>query len=56
MDMKTKVTEMLGIQYPIIQGGMQWVWQHGILRLRLWGHDGGEVVPSAIGHTPRSGP
>src|SRR6187399_1537345 len=25
MAMKTKVTEMLGIQYPIIQGGMQWV-------------------------------
>ena len=25
MGMKTKVTEMLGIQYPIIQGGMQWV-------------------------------
>ena len=23
--MKTKVTQMLGIQYPIIQGGMQWV-------------------------------
>jgi nitronate monooxygenase len=23
--MKTKVTEMLGVQYPIIQGGMQWV-------------------------------
>ncbi|MEW6688622.1 MAG: nitronate monooxygenase [Pseudomonadota bacterium] len=23
--MKTKVTEMLGIEYPIIQGGMQWV-------------------------------
>ena len=23
--MKTQVTEMLGIQYPIIQGGMQWV-------------------------------
>ena len=23
--MKTRVTEMLGIQYPIIQGGMQWV-------------------------------
>jgi len=23
--MKTKVTEMLGIRYPIIQGGMQWV-------------------------------
>lgn len=23
--MRTRVTEMLGIQYPIIQGGMQWV-------------------------------
>ena len=23
--MKTRVTEMLGIRYPIIQGGMQWV-------------------------------
>ena len=23
--MKNRVTEMLGIQFPIIQGGMQWV-------------------------------
>lgn len=23
--MRTRVTEMLGIRYPIIQGGMQWV-------------------------------
>ena len=23
--MRTKVTELLGIKYPIIQGGMQWV-------------------------------
>jgi NADH:quinone reductase (non-electrogenic) len=23
--MKTKVTELLGIRYPIVQGGMQWV-------------------------------
>lgn len=23
--MKTRVTEMLGIKYPILQGGMQWV-------------------------------
>jgi nitronate monooxygenase len=23
--MKTRVTEQLGIAYPIIQGGMQWV-------------------------------
>ncbi|MDP2953965.1 MAG: nitronate monooxygenase, partial [Chloroflexota bacterium] len=22
---KTRITEMLGIQYPIIQGGMQWL-------------------------------
>lgn len=25
MNMKTRVTELLGIRYPIIQGGMQWV-------------------------------
>jgi nitronate monooxygenase len=25
MQMKTRVTELLGIRYPIIQGGMQWV-------------------------------
>lgn len=23
--MKTKITELLGIQHPIIQGGMAWV-------------------------------
>ena len=23
--MKTRITELLGIQYPIIQGGMMWV-------------------------------
>jgi NAD(P)H-dependent flavin oxidoreductase YrpB (nitropropane dioxygenase family) len=23
--MKNRVTEMLGIRYPIVQGGMQWV-------------------------------
>ena len=22
---KTRITEMLGIEYPIIQGGMQWL-------------------------------
>ena len=25
MIMKTKLTEMLGIEYPVIQGGMAWV-------------------------------
>ena len=23
--MKTKITELLGIEYPVIQGGMAWV-------------------------------
>ena len=27
--MKTKVTELLGIEYPIIQGGMAWVAEIG---------------------------
>ncbi len=26
--MKTKITELIGIQYPIIQGGMAWVAEH----------------------------
>ena len=26
--MKTRVTELLGISYPIIQGGMAWVAEH----------------------------
>ena len=26
--MKTKLTELLGIEYPIIQGGMAWVAEH----------------------------
>mgnify|MGYP001750673196 FL=1 len=26
--MKTRVTELLGIEYPIIQGGMAWVATH----------------------------
>ena len=28
--MKTKVTELLGIEYPIIQGGMAWVAEHNL--------------------------
>ena len=28
--MKTRVTEMLGIEYPIIQGGMAWVAEHNL--------------------------
>lgn len=26
--MKTRVTELLGIEYPVIQGGMAWVATH----------------------------
>lgn len=28
ISMKTKITELLGIEYPIIQGGMAWVAEH----------------------------
>ena len=28
--MKTRVTELLGIEYPVIQGGMAWVADHHI--------------------------
>lgn len=26
--MKTRITELLGVEYPIIQGGMAWVAEH----------------------------
>ena len=26
--METRITQLLGIRYPIIQGGMQWVGRH----------------------------
>ncbi|MBL4612934.1 MAG: nitronate monooxygenase, partial [Emcibacter sp.] len=29
--MKTTVTEILGIKYPIVQGGMQWVGRAGLV-------------------------
>ena len=29
-NMKTKITELLGIEYPIIQGGMAWVAEHNL--------------------------
>ena len=32
--MKTKITEMLGIEYPIIQGGMAWVAEHHLAARR----------------------
>ena len=32
--MKTAITELLGIEYPVIQGGMGLGWQKVIWRLR----------------------
>ena len=32
--MKTRVTELLGIEYPIIQGGMAWVAEHNLAAAR----------------------
>ena len=26
--MKTKITELLGIEYPIVQGAMAWIAEH----------------------------
>lgn len=31
--MKTVITELLGIEYPVIQGGMAWVEQPSLLPL-----------------------
>ena len=28
--MNTRITELLGIKYPIIQGGMAWVAEHNL--------------------------
>ena len=29
--LKTKITEMFGIEYPIVMGGMQWVGRAGLV-------------------------
>ena len=33
---KTRITELLGIRYPIFQGGMAWVADSRIQRGRTW--------------------
>ena len=45
--MKTRITEMLGIEYPIIQGGMAWVAEHH-LGLIGGANAPGEVVREEI--------
>ena len=29
--MKTKITELLGIEYPIVQGAMAWIAEHHLV-------------------------
>ena len=40
--MKTEVTELLGIEYPIIQGGMAWVAEYHLAAgvSNAWAHRG----------------
>ena len=33
MVMKTRITELLGIEHPIIQGGMAWVAEHNLAEM-----------------------
>ena len=32
---KTRFTELVGVEHPIVQGGMQWVGRAGITQLAL---------------------
>ena len=45
--MRTKVSELLGVGYPIIQGGMQWV---GTAELGSAVSNGGLGILSALTH------
>ena len=45
--MRTKVSELLGVEYPIIQGGMQWV---GTAELASAVSNGGLGILSALTH------
>ena len=46
--MKTRITEMLGIEYPIIQGGMAWVAEHHLAAAVSEAGGLGEVVREEI--------
>ena len=45
--MKTEVTELLGIEYPIIQGGMAWVAEY---------HLAAGVMPAGLGSSGLQAP
>ena len=48
--MKTEVTELLGIEYPIIQGGMAWVAEYHLAGLG----SSGLQAPRLSGYVNRS--
>lgn len=52
--MKTKITELLGIEYPIVQGAMAWIAEHhlaaavskaGRPRHHCWRRRAGRLYP-----------
>lgn len=50
--MKTKLTELLGIRYPVIQGGMAWVAEHrlasAVSEAGGWGSSVRAVLPQPL--------
>ena len=53
--MKTRVTELLGIEYPIIQGGMAWVATHE-LASAVSNVGGLGIIGAHRAHLPRQHP
>ena len=57
--MKTEITKLLGIEYPIIQGGMAWVAEYHLagrsIKCRRTGADWGGQRPGAVGERADSG-
>ena len=54
--MKTEVTELLGIEYPIIQGGMAWVAEYHLAAYQMPAGLGssGLQAPRLSGYVNRS--
>ena len=50
--MKTRITELLGVEHPIIQGGMAWVAEHhlaaAVSEARGLGLFGGANAPGEV--------
>ena len=52
--MKTEVTELLGIEYPIIQGGMAWVAEYHLAAGVSNAGSSGLQAPRLSGYVNRS--